>query len=346
MSITKVAKLAGVSSSTVSRVINHHPRVAPETEESVRSAMQRLGYTPSDRRPGPKPKARSEALLKSAAFLVFGASGGQATPAFADLLRGVSGAASSHDIDLSVNFVPDLESLPSRALDDSVEGLLLHGAIPDVRLESRLRKLPTVWLMGNRRRPHWGDQVMPHGYQVGYLAAKYLTDGGHRHLAFLNLDAEHWVFRVYFQGFVGTASEAGATAISIERPDEGSTNYWHRYNPRGVELLVERFLAAKPRPTGLFVADAMQLALIQPALQARGVELGPGKTEVVVCNKEAPFLAGLMPRSAVIDIRVESVGRHAIEQLLWRIAHPEMSERLLTCLEPRLIKPTDLEEAQ
>ena len=55
MSISKVAKLAGVSSSTVSRVINNHPRVAPETAENVRKAMRALSYTPSDRRPGPKP---------------------------------------------------------------------------------------------------------------------------------------------------------------------------------------------------------------------------------------------------------------------------------------------------
>ena len=53
MSITRVAKLAGVSSSTVSRVINRHPRVAPETALSVQKAMQQLGYTPSARRPGP-----------------------------------------------------------------------------------------------------------------------------------------------------------------------------------------------------------------------------------------------------------------------------------------------------
>ena len=58
MSISKVAKLAGVSSSTVSRVINNHPRVAPETVQSVKKAMKELGYVPSDRRPGPKPSAR------------------------------------------------------------------------------------------------------------------------------------------------------------------------------------------------------------------------------------------------------------------------------------------------
>src|SRR5205823_13632548 len=54
MSIFDVADLARVSSSTVSRVINNHPRVAPETAQSVRKAMKTLGYTPSERRPGPK----------------------------------------------------------------------------------------------------------------------------------------------------------------------------------------------------------------------------------------------------------------------------------------------------
>jgi DNA-binding LacI/PurR family transcriptional regulator len=70
MSITRVAKLAGVSSSTVSRVINNHPRVAPETAEAVRKAMEKLNYTPSDRRPGPKPSLRTRTGAANIAFLV------------------------------------------------------------------------------------------------------------------------------------------------------------------------------------------------------------------------------------------------------------------------------------
>ncbi len=346
MSITRVAKLAGVSSSTVSRVINKHPRVAPETEEIVRKAMQRLNYTPSDRRPGPKPKSRDHQAPKAVEFLVFGASGDQAAPAFADLLRGVSIGASENGINLSFNYVPDLASLPSRALDESTHGLLLHGALPDAAVERKLRKLPTVWLMGNRRRPRWGDQVMPDSYEVGHLAADYLIERGHTHLAFLNLDANHWSLRLYFQGFLTTATDRGATAADLEQPDEVSAsyspNYWHRYAAASVDALLARYLALSPRPTGLFIADAMQLALLQPALQARGIEIGPGGTELICCNNEAPFLAGLSPRAAVIDIRVESIGRHGIEQLLWRIAHPEISERLLTCLQPHLIRPEEL----
>src|SRR5215218_4812306 len=106
MSISKVAKLAGVSSSTVSRVINNHPRVAPETAASVRKAMEQLNYTPSDRRPGPKPSLRTRTGAGSVAFLVLGTSGARATPAFEGLLHGVSQAANHYDLNLVFTHVP------------------------------------------------------------------------------------------------------------------------------------------------------------------------------------------------------------------------------------------------
>ena len=78
--MTDVARLAGVSQKTVSRVINNHPRVAPETAESVRKAMQELNYTPSDRRPGPKPSPHPRRSAPAIAFLVLGTSRTRATP--------------------------------------------------------------------------------------------------------------------------------------------------------------------------------------------------------------------------------------------------------------------------
>ena len=42
-----VARLAGVSHQTVSRVINDHPRVSPDTRQRVQAAMQELGYRPN-----------------------------------------------------------------------------------------------------------------------------------------------------------------------------------------------------------------------------------------------------------------------------------------------------------
>src|SRR5918998_2928850 len=121
MSITRVAKLAGVSSSTVSRVINNHPRVAPETAESVRKAMQELNYTPSDRRPGPKPSLRARTGAATIAFLVLGTSRSRATPAFEGLLHGVSQGANQHDLNLVFTHVSDPEHLSSRVLANRID---------------------------------------------------------------------------------------------------------------------------------------------------------------------------------------------------------------------------------
>jgi DNA-binding LacI/PurR family transcriptional regulator len=337
MSITTVAKRAGVSTSTVSRVINNHPRVAPETERSVRKAMQELGYTPSDRRPGPKSAGRLKTEKKKAAFLVLGATGQQATPAFADLLRGVSIGGAENGMDVAFHYVPDPNAISIWIMDQPVDGLLLHGARPSREIEARLRKIPTVWLMGNRRRPDWGDQVMPDSYEIGNLAANYLISRGHRELAFLSLDAEFWPFRLYCQSFTNAAKEQGATVTPVEQTLEGAQDYWHRHSPKAVSEMIEKFLALSPRPTGIFVADDMQLAVIQPALQAHGVHLGPGQTEIISCNNEGAFRVGLSPQPAAIDIRVESIGRRAVEQLLWRLSHLYLTERMICTVEPRVV---------
>ena len=46
--IRDVAKLAGVSASTVSRVLNHKSVISPETSEKIRKAMRDLNYVPND----------------------------------------------------------------------------------------------------------------------------------------------------------------------------------------------------------------------------------------------------------------------------------------------------------
>jgi len=338
MSITRVAKLAGVSSSTVSRVINNHPRVAPETAESVRKAMQELNYTPSDRRPGPKPSLRARTGAATIAFLVLGTSRSRATPAFEYLLHGVSVGSSQYDLNLVFSHLPDPEQLPARVMSERIDGLLLHGNPPGKQLRDRLRRLPTVWLMGNRRRPEWGDQVMPDGYEVGELAAKYLLGRGHRQLAFMNLDQGHWTFQLYRHAFSAIAADAAAHVSAIEHPREASTDYWREYSPAAVDAIAQRYLKLSPRPTGIFVADDMQVALIQPALQRHGVEVGPGKVEVISCNNETPYLIGLDPKPAVIDIRVESIGRRGVEQLVWRLEHADVAERLITTIEPYVVE--------
>jgi DNA-binding LacI/PurR family transcriptional regulator len=233
--------------------------------------------------------------------------------------------------------VPDGEHLPARIADQKVDGALLHGAIPALAIRERLRELPTVWLMGNRRRPEWGDQVMPDGYEIGEMAARYLAGRGHRHLAFLDLDANHWPFRIYGHAFAAAAMDAGATIQMIEQKREASPDYWRAHSGESVKAIVQRYLQLDPRPSGVFVADDMQVAMIQPELQQQGVVIGPGKVELISCNNEKPYLIGLSPTPAVIDIRAGSIGKRGVEHLLARLRRSQITERIITAIEPFVI---------
>src|SRR5207244_5084459 len=122
LAIREVAQLAGVSTSTVSRVINDRPNVAADTVASVKRAIGQLSFAPSPRRCGPKPGAASPIRTATIAFLVFGTSGSHPAPAFEKLLRGVSSASSQRDLSLIFSFVSDPSQLPPRISDRRVDG--------------------------------------------------------------------------------------------------------------------------------------------------------------------------------------------------------------------------------
>lgn len=339
MSINDVAKRAGVSTSTVSRVINAHPRVSADTITNVRRAMAELGYVPSENRPGPKPHSRSQTAKLTVAFITFGSSNRGDTPGFERLIRGVSEAVNQAAYNLSIFHHQNPNQLPDRFLETPVHGLLLHGALPSTEVQSKLSRIPSVWLMTNRRRPPWGDQVMPNHYEIGGLAANQLHERGHQHLAFLNMDSSHWAFQLYYHAFAAAAERCGLSVSRVEESAAESRDHWFKYDLNTVEAVVDKYLALSPRPTGVMVADDMQTALIQPVLQSKGVTIGPGAVEIISVNNEQPYLIGLRPWPTVVDIRANVIGARGLSQLQWRMHNADVPDHIVMLVEPELVKP-------
>ena len=339
MSITKVAKRAGVSPSTVSRILNKRPKVAPDTVKAVRRAMNEIGYVPSENRPGPKPGMRAAVSRKNIAFITFGSSSRGDTPGFEQLIRGVSEAVNNRGMNLSIFHHHDPANPPVPLADQQFHGLLLHGATPKPEVQAKLSGIPAVWLMANRHRPGWGDQVMPNHYDVGSNAAQYLYARGHKQLAFLNMDRLHWAFRMYYHAFSAAAEQLGATTIKVEHTADEGADYWFKYAPSLIETIADEFLALNPRPTGIMIADDIQTALIQPVLQGKGLRIGPAHAEIVSVNNEKPYLVGLNPWPAVVDIRAATIGSCAVSQLLWRMQYPNDCGPLMVLVPPEMVLP-------
>ena len=160
-------------------------RMSAESAAGMRRVMRNVVISSGLRRTSSKSDSDSARQAKTFGLLVFGTSGLTAAPGFLNLLRGVSTEARNYNFDIFVNFVSDPSQIPQRVLERRVSGLLLHGERPDPSTEAVLKGLPTVWLMGNRFPPRWGDQVMPDNTLIGHIAAQHFIRYGVLSAAYL-----------------------------------------------------------------------------------------------------------------------------------------------------------------
>lgn len=354
MSISEVAKRAGVSNATISRVINHQTGVSESTVANVRRAMQEVGYKPSPNRRGPKLGSRRTPRVTNILFLMFADGPSGTGTGFQRLVAGVSSQLEEHNANLAVKFVSSLEEARSLNLSSPhVDGILAHGSLPEPTVLEELGQLPTVWLMSNPVRPTWGDQVMPDNDAIGRIAASHLVDSGCDQLAYLNLLPGHWALDLHARAFVNAAEEMKVEARSIELPEPVTKRYFIDLAAEtsgriaeAADLLVDGLLSQKPHINGIFIAEDAQAAILVPALQRRGLDLAPGgDLTVVSCNNERPYLMGLNPCPATIDIRIETIGRRGAAQLLWRISEGNNNDRMCTTIEPSLVLPDVMHSA-
>ena len=186
-SIKDVARLAGVSISTVSRVLNNSCPVSADKRERVEAAARELGYVPN-------PAARSLLLRKTG---VLGVVVPFATGEFfSEFLSGVDQTASDHNyfllISISHRSDQDLRTAVAN-LNKRVDGLLVWA--PEVRasdVKSLVsHDLPMVFL--NSLSHSNGDDLIDFDNYGGmYALASLLIRQGHRDIAFLTGDETDW----------------------------------------------------------------------------------------------------------------------------------------------------------
>jgi LacI family transcriptional regulator len=343
-SIVDVARTAGVSVGTASRVINNHPAVLPANVAAVRQAMADLGYRPAAPENRRGRRARPALTAGRVALLLMGdydlAWMTDRSPVYAHVLHGIQRALAARSQDLVVRQVPRYADLAEVLRQQPPDGAILFGSEPADPLPEALTRLPAVWVMGSPRR-FTGDHVMPNHRRIGSLAAGHLVAAGHRVCGFIGWNLAAAGPRDHDGTLRGTVlraelEAAGGRLIAVEQ--EGL--YDQQRNRTDETLLGARLdaLFAQPTPpTALFVAMDAYTPSVYRHLQRRGLVPGRDVT-VVTCNNEQPFLAGLEPAPVVIDIHAAHIGARAVERLQWRIDHREApAEELLVA--PSLLLP-------
>ncbi len=326
---TDVARAAGVSVATVSRVINDEPVTAPATAAAVQRVIARLGYAPPPRqqrfrRQGRKPGGPR--LLQAALLFPDVAARAMRTPLSAALAHGAEGWLAEHDASLVVTHLRPDRDLPVCIARGQVQGVMLRGGVIPPPLLMRLRRQPCVWVFETDLLPAGMDQALPDSETIGYLACDYLLDRGARPLRCSAVLAAHPAFRLRTRCFCDRAAARGV-AVALHAGEAAA------------RPLTAQLRAWLQRPGGLFLPGGeteLQEALI--ALLAAGHPVHPA-CHVVVCSNEPAALRRLAPRIVNLDIQAERVGRTAAELLAWRVQHPQEAPR-------RVLIPPRFDEGQ
>ncbi len=312
-----VARLAGVSHQTVSRVINGQSNLRPETRERVEKAILQLGYRPNS-------AARALVTRRSATIGVIGSKSGYWGPSTVHRTIQAAGREAGYFVSSA-----NLQSLTREELVDAidhlrgqaVEGIVLISATNDALDVARAQEhlgIPVVVVEGDPDKTRWTvgvDQVA--GAELG---TRHLIDLGHTEIVHLAGPGEWTEARARLLGWQNAMYAAGL------RPGQHLTGDWSAAS--GYEA--GREIAARDDVTAVFCAnDQMALGLLRALSEAgRTVPDGPRGVSVVGFD-DIPEAAYLIPPLTTVRQDFQAVGQRAIEILRAALGHVPAPERLI-----------------
>jgi LacI family transcriptional regulator len=188
--MTDIAKLAGVSQSTVSLVINHMSgaKVSKGTRETVLRIARELGY--------PVERHAHHAAAQSRNLIVYLTDELTTSPHAMQTIDGAKDAAWEHDCLVAVFATrgdPELEAaVCARMLDHPALLGVIYSTIftRAVTVPAALADTPTV-LLNCHTRDRGHASVVPSELLGGYAATMHLIEHGHSRIGFIN--GEHWI---------------------------------------------------------------------------------------------------------------------------------------------------------
>lgn len=303
--INDIARLAGVSKKTVSRVINASPFVRSDTRERIEAVIAELGFAPD-------PQARS--LAHGRSFLV-GLIFDNPNPQYVvnmqlgmlDGMRESGFELAVHPCDrASPTFLADMRAFVER---QRLYGVVLTPSVSeDERAAELLREMGCAYVrVASVPLDDARNMIETRDRLGGYQAASHLADLGHRRIAFISGPDS---FRSSHERGGGLRDALAERGLELHTWIEGAYTF-----ESGISCARE-LLQTPTRPTAIFAGnDEMAAGVLQAAREA-GLEV-PRDLSVVGFD-DFQIASRLWPTLTTVRTPTREIGRLAVERLTGR----------------------------
>ena len=325
MNLEQIAKLSGVSRSTVSRVINDDPRVSEDTRSRVSQVIQQLNYQPNA-------AARSLAGGHTAILglvIPTGVSSVFSDPYFPNLIRGISAASREQNYSVMLWLAePDYErrTIMQVLMNGFIDGIIVSSFPIDETMVEALSKSGLPFILVGRDPSHPAVSYVDVENRRGAVeAVTHLIRMGRRRIAHISGPLNTVVGMDRRDGYLEALKTRGVIydpALNIE----GNFSEEDGYS-------ITKMLLPN-HPDAIFAAsDAMALGSLR-ALREAGKRIP--EDVAVIGFDDMPFSANAEPPLTTIRQPIQRTGRFAAQTLIDMVQHPEDQ------LARRILLPTEL----
>lgn len=299
-----VAKHAGVSQATVSRVLNNNPKVDETIRKRVLAALEETGYVPN---------AQAKAMRTSRAGAIGIVTSEIQNPFFPYMLDEFTRVARDRNLNVIVwnDSNPEAPMAASGIASGTVDGVIFMAARRNTTaIDSLVRRGFPIMLCNRAPEAAQADVVMSDHYASGYDAAQYFIGHGRKNIAAIFGPADTFASPARERGFRNALADAG-----IELRDDyvhaGATSY-----ESGSEA-IGRIMTSPRRPDAIFCSSDIIAYGALDALRDQGLRV-----------PEDLWVAGIdgLPMSGwrSFDLttqrqRIDAIAEAAIDGLMTRI---------------------------
>jgi LacI family transcriptional regulator len=322
--IDDVAKLAGVSIKTVSRVVNNEPNVRESTRERVEKAIAALNYQPNQ-------AARNLASLRSHLIaLIYDDPSVYEVPSSGYIIRMQEGALKAcREAGYSLLIHPcryrdrnagaELTQLIEHT---SPSGIVLAAPLSNVpRIVSAITSTGTPLVrLSPGRANRLRSSISTNDREISAEMTRYLASLGHRKIAFIQGNRGHKAVGNRFRGYLDGLEQSGLPFVEVF-VCEGDNSI------QSGEACATQLLQRQNRPTAIFAANDDMAAGALRVADRMGIAV-PGELSIAGCDDIA-LAQQIYPALTTINQPLASMAERAVNLLIEAIrdhSEPEASE--------------------